>query len=120
MMSHGEHQQSAEMQECIDNCTACHAICVTTINHCLQLGGRHAEASHIRLLQDCAQICALSADFMLRASPFHQRTCGVCAEICERCAEECERLAEGDEQMRACAAACRRCAESCRRMSHMA
>ena len=39
---------SAEMQECIANCTECHAICLAAIQHCLQQGGKHAEASHIR------------------------------------------------------------------------
>lgn len=105
-----------EMQECIDNCMRCHAVCLETITHCLQKGGKHAEAAHVRLLQDCAQICATSADFMLRGSDLHARTCGVCAEVCERCAESCERMAD-DDVMRRCAEECRRCAESCRRMA---
>lgn len=116
-----QHQMSSsEMLQCINNCMDCHAVCVQTIAHCLQLGGRHAEASHIRILQDCAQICATSADFMIRGSPFHSRTCGVCAEICETCAQSCERMAQGDAQMQACVDACRRCADSCRRMAAMA
>jgi hypothetical protein len=120
-MTHMQHgQMSSEMQQCITNCLDCHAVCVATITHCLQMGGRHAEASHIRTLQDCAQICATSADFMLRGSPFHSRTCGVCAEVCDACAQECERMAQGDAQMQACADACRRCADSCRRMAAMA
>jgi hypothetical protein len=108
------------MQECIDNCTRCHAVCVATTIHCLQQGGKHAEASHIRLLVDCAQICATSADFMLRGSDLHGRTCGVCAEVCARCAEECGRMAADDEVMQRCADECRRCAESCRRMAQAA
>jgi hypothetical protein len=110
---------SAEMQECIANCTECHAICLATIQHCLQQGGKHAEASHIRTLQDCAQICATSADFMIRSSAFHARTCGVCAEICARCADECAAM-DDDPLMQQCAEVCRRCAESCRRMAAMA
>jgi hypothetical protein len=109
---------STAMAECIERCTRCHATCVETITHCLAMGGRHAEPRHIRLLQDCAQICATSADFMLRGSDLHHHTCGACAEVCARCAEDCERLAEGDEPMRRCAEECRRCAESCRRMAH--
>lgn len=111
------HQLSTEMRECIDNCTQCHSICVETTNHCLEMGGKHAEASHIRLLLDCAEICATSADFMLRGSDMHGKTCGVCAEACERCAEDCERIADGDELMLRCAEMCRTCAESCRKMA---
>ena len=112
--------RTGHMQECIDNCLRCHAVCTETITHCLEMGGRHAAPEHIRLLQYCAQICATSADFMLRGSDLHGRTCGVCAEVCARCAEDCARMAAGDEMMQRCADECRRCAESCRRMSQAA
>ena len=94
----------------------CHAICVETVTHCLEMGGKHAEAAHIRLLLDCAEICQTSANFMLRGSDLHGRTCGVCAEVCERCAQDCERFGD-DEHMQACAKACRSCAASCRKMA---
>jgi hypothetical protein len=112
-------QMDAEMQQCTQNCLDCHAICLETAKHCLKMGGKHAAPDHITLLLDCAQICATSADFMLRGSDLHARTCGVCAEICERCAQDCERIADGDAQMLACAQMCRRCADSCRRMAQM-
>jgi hypothetical protein len=91
-------------------------MCLLTIPYCLQHGGQHAEAAHIRLLLDCAEICQTSANFMLRGSDLHSRICAVCAEICDRCAQDCERF-EGDQQMQACAQACHRCAESCRQMA---
>jgi hypothetical protein len=105
------------MRDCIENCTNCHTICMETFAHCLQMGGSHAEADHIRTLLDCAEICATSANFMLRGSDLHPQVCGVCAAACERCAESCERLASGDELMLRCAEMCRRCAESCRQMA---
>ena len=114
----GSHM-SEEMQQCIQNCTDCHRICLETVAHCLQMGGAHAEAGHIRTLLDCAEICQTSANFMIRGSQFHVRTCAVCAEICEACARECARFGD-DAQMQACAETCRRCAESCRRMATMA
>jgi len=108
--------QNQDMKACIENCGQCHDICLETVAHCLEKGGRHAEASHVRLLLDCASICHTSADFMLRGSDLHRLTCGVCAEVCQRCAEACERMAE-DELDRRCAEACRRCAGSCRQMA---
>ena len=114
------HQISAEVQKCIDNCLDCYRICTETANHCLTLGGAHADAKHIRLLLDCAEICQTSADFMLRSSDFHARTCAVCAEICKRCGDDCVRLGQGDGLMKACAEACRRCAETCQKMGAMA
>ena len=108
-----------DFQHCIQECLQCHSICLETLTHCLQKGGAHAEAAHIRLLLDCVEICQTSANFMLRGSDLHSRTCGVCAEVCERCAQDCERMGD-DAQMKACAEACRRCAESCRQMARTA
>lgn len=115
-MAH-QQQLSTGMRECIQNCQECVSICLETVQHCLTMGGKHAEASHIRMLLDCAAICRTSAEFMLGGSAFHGRVCGVCAEVCAACADDCDRMAEGDELMRRCADTCRRCAESCRRMA---
>ena len=118
MLRQATRDMSAAMEECIQNCTDCHAICTSTISHCLQTGGQHAEYGHIRLLIDCAEICRTCADFMLRGSQFHHRTCAVCSEVCERCAEDCERFT-GDEYLRLCAEVCRTCSVSCRSMATM-
>ena len=111
-----EHIDEA-MHTCITNCSDCHDICVATIQHCLQMGGEHAAAEHIRTLLDCAQACDASRDFMLRASDLHSRYCALCAEACGRCAESCERIGGDDPVMAQCAQTCRRCAESCRAMA---
>ena len=117
-MSHTiqEGAPSVEMQRCIDECLRCHSVCTTTVTHCLQQGGKHTTPEHVTLLLDCAQICATSADYMLRGSHLHTRTCETCAEVCRACAESCERMSN-DEVMRRCAEECRRCAESCERMA---
>jgi hypothetical protein len=108
-----------QMRNCIDQCLACHRICVETITHCLTMGGKHADARHIRVLMDCAQICATAADFMLRQSDFHARACGVCAELCTACADSCQEVGPHDINMQRCVEACRACATSCRRMAGM-
>ena len=38
------------LRHCIDECTNCHQVCLSTIQHCLQKGGEHARPDHIRLL----------------------------------------------------------------------
>ncbi len=110
------NQVNSEMQQCIQNCSDCHSICLNTVFYCLQKGGMHSELPHIRLMLDCAEICQTSANFMLRGSNLHARTCGTCAEVCEQCATDCDRMGD-DAQMKACADICRRCAESCRQMA---
>jgi hypothetical protein len=108
--------QQTGMKECIDNCVECHRVCLETLAHCLRKGGRHAEAPHVTLLQNCADICQTSARFMIAGSPLHPSTCATCAQVCAACADDCEGMAD-DEAMRRCAEVCRRCADSCRRMS---
>ena len=110
------HHIDAQTHECIDRCQSCQAICLETINHCLELGGRHAAAHHIKLLMACAEICDTSARLMLLSSEFHARACELCADLCDACATDCERIGE-DETMQRCAEICRRCAESCRQMA---
>jgi len=106
----------SEVQECISDCQECGSICQETINYCLQMGGKHVEANHLRLLIDCAEICQASQNSMLHRSQFEGAICGVCAQVCQHCAESCAEFT-GDSQMQACAASCRRCAASCRRMA---
>ena len=107
---------SLKMQQCIQNCLDCHSNCLSTLSYCMKQGGHHAESAHIALMLDCAEICQTSANFMLRNSALHMRTCNVCAEICDMCAMDCQRFADSAE-MQACAEVCHRCAESCRQMA---
>ncbi len=101
------------MQQCIENCQTCHATCLQMLSqHCLEVGGKHVEPTHFRLMLDCAQICATSADFMLRGSAHHTHICRECAEICAKCADSCEQVGGMEE----CVRACRACAESCSEM----
>jgi hypothetical protein len=115
MNHHTASHRSQGMNECIDNCTACHAICLETITHCLAQGGEHAAPDHIALLATCADICATSARAMLLGTEVHRHTCRACAEICRACADEC--AAMDGEEMKRCADACRRCADSCEAMA---
>ena len=118
-MHTAEHAIAIEMQRCIDECMSCSEVCVRTMEHWFGLRGKLAGGSQIRVLSDCAAICQTNVGFMLRGSPFHSRTCGVCAEICHECEREC-RGVDGDHIMQRCADACRRCAESCERMASVA
>lgn len=109
------HTRSPVVQQCIDECQQCHAICIETVQHCLRMGGAHTEAQHIAVLLDCPEICHLSEDSMLRESALVATLCAACADACDLCALECERF-PGDSQMMACADRCRSCAQACRRM----
>jgi hypothetical protein len=111
------HHTAEEMDRCIQLCQDCHALCTRTIKHCLERGGRHAAPELVRLLSDCAQMCAINADYMLRGSVLHERVCGVCAEACKLCADDCSQIAGDDKVLKQCVDLCRRCGESCERMA---
>jgi hypothetical protein len=107
-------QTNQRMQDCIRECQECHKTCLhIAMNHCLELGGKHVEPNHFRLMMACAEICQISANMMLIGTDLHKLTCGVCARICEQCAADCERVGDMDE----CVQACGKCAQSCRQMA---
>ena len=113
----GEHHSDDEMQKCIQLCQDCHALCVQTIGHCLNLGGRHAALEHIRLLQDCAELCETTAHYLIRGSSLHERMCGLCDEVCRQCADNCLQVGGDDQMVKKCAEMCKTCAGSCERMA---
>jgi hypothetical protein len=111
------HHSGQNMERCIQNCLDCYKSCLSTLfSYCIPQGGKHSNPEHIQLMLDCAEICQTNANFMLRGSDLHIRTCGICAEVCSRCANDCG-LFENDARMQDCAEVCRRCAESCREMA---
>lgn len=117
MTHHTAEHRSQAINDCIDNCTRCHAICLETINYCLSMGGRHAAPEHLSLLASCADICSTSANTMLRGASVTAPICSACAQVCRQCAAACDQLSD-DGAMKRCADACRRCAESCAAMAN--
>lgn len=109
--------QDTSMQECLTNYLECAQICNTTLNHCLSMGGKHVESSHLKTLIACADICALSAQWMGREIQFHSDLCRICAEVCNACAQSCGSFGPDDEAMQACVKVCRTCADSCSKMA---
>jgi len=89
----------------------CHSTCLSTVTmHCLEMGGEHARPQHIRLMLDCATICAATADLLAHKSLIHNCVCAPCADVCDVREEDCARLREMEEF----AVTCQRCAEICR------
>jgi hypothetical protein len=111
------HHTDDEMKKCVQLCQDCRALCTQTIQHCLKLGGRHAAPDHIRLLLDCAEICETTAQYLLRGSSFHERMCGLCADVCRQCGDNCMQIAGDDQILKQCVELCKRCGDSCERMA---
>ena len=112
------HTQAAspEVAQCIDDCHQCATTCNATVAHCLEKGGKHADAQHIALMLDCAAICETAAQSIARNSSVHGHICRACAEICRQCETDCRSFRD-DPMMQECADVCRKCAESCSKMA---
>ncbi len=108
------------MLAAINDSTHCANKCLETLNHCIHMGGKHANPDHLNSMLDCIDLCRAATATMIRNSEFHPQICYLNAVICERCAESCLRTAAEDTHMRECADLCRQCADSCRRMSQLA
>lgn len=101
--------------ECLRNCTECHNVCLEMSVQpqvVTKLG-----ADDVKLLLNCAEMCATCADFLDTNSPYHPLICGTCSTICDACTQMCER--SGLDVLRSCATTCSTCADSCRRMAAM-
>lgn len=106
-----EAKQTYEMRQAIDKARECERICQETFNHCLEMGGRHAAPSHLRILLDCAEVCGTASGTLLRGA-VNGPLWAACIAACEVCEASCRNVGD-DDQMRACAEACRACADAC-------
>lgn len=62
-------------------------------------GARSGE--RVTLLQDCAELCQVAADFLLRRSPRAERVGRFCAAVCAEASAAC-RVADGRPWLRQC------------------
>jgi hypothetical protein len=110
------NQLSQKVRETIQALQQCHAICQSmAMTHCLEMGGEHARPQHLRLMLDCAGLCAFTADALGRKSQFHNRLAQLCAEVCETCEQDCAALGDMED----CVEACRECARQCKEIARL-
>ncbi|MBI4496808.1 MAG: four-helix bundle copper-binding protein [Chloroflexi bacterium] len=95
------------LEECINSCWQ-------TLSYCLDKGGQHVQANHMRLLMDCAEICETADDYLMRNSAITGRITPIVADVCERTAQSLNQFRD-DPQMQNCVDACQRTAEVSRR-----
>ena len=104
------NQIGRKVHETIEALQHCHITCLSmAMTHCLEMGGEHARPQHLRLMLDCAGLCAFTADALGRKSQFHNRFAALCAEVCETCEKDCAALGDMED----CVEACRDCARLC-------
>lgn len=63
---------SPEMQSCIDECLRRYQTCLgMAMSHCLEAGGKHVAAGHLRTMMACAEMCHTLAHLMLIGTDHH-------------------------------------------------
>lgn len=90
----------------------CESTCEHMITMLLAYPDMQARAMQIQLLRDCATICATTAAYIARRSPFAKSIAQLCASICEVCGNECARFPDIHSQH--CSRICLHCAQECR------
>jgi hypothetical protein len=99
---------------------SCAYSCTTCADACLEEEEPAALRRCIRLNQDCAEICGVTARLIARPGAQDQgllrAQLEACAVACRACAAECERHSGHMEHCRVCAEACQECAAACDRM----
>ncbi len=102
---------------CAKACADCQLQCDSCHHHCAHLvaEGKKDHFATMRLCNDCAAVCAVSARIASGHGPLSVTICESCAKACDICGAACEKH-PSDEHMVKCAKACRDCAKACRDM----
>lgn len=115
----GSTTDPAALEECIEACAECELACTACAGACLGEKEVNPLRTCIRLNQDCADACGVTARVLSRQVggdiEFLRAELEACARICASCGAECLRHASHHEHCRICADACRRCEEACRK-----
>ena len=108
------YKLTAEQEECVKTAASCALQCEICQRHCSNLvaAGESKHANTMRLCQDCAEFCSLTARMVARRGPTWQLTVDTCAKICDACAKRC--LEFDDDHMKRCGKSCQGCAKSSR------
>ena len=111
---HVHYKLTAEQEDCLKTAASCALQCEICQRHCgnLVAAGETKHANSMRLCQDCAEFCSLTARLVARRGPTWQLTTDTCAKVCDACAKRC--LEFDDDHMKRCAKSCQACAKSCR------
>jgi hypothetical protein len=117
--------------DAVSNLTLCEQVCTSCADACLGEPEHLTELIRcIRLSQDCADICGVTARLLTRQTDTDgavvQAQLHACVLACEVCADECFSHASMHGHCATCSESCRECQECCSRLleeisaSHMA
>ena len=116
-MSDVGHRTETKALQTIDACMEAYKVCQQTAAYSINEGGKLAEPHRIQILYDTADINRVMADFLARASHFHNALGTLCAEITEACADAISKDERDDDQLRITYAACEGAVRACKELT---
>ncbi|MDF2589052.1 MAG: ferredoxin [Anaerocolumna sp.] len=90
----------------------CEATCEHMTHSIMMLDDFHDRMAQAVLVNDCAAICGLTANFAARDAIFARHAAALCADICDALGSECIKFS--DEKSVHCADICFACARHCK------
>ena len=103
---------NATAKGCCNRCCETRAACLTTMQWCLNRGGKLADAKLCMTLVECAQLCQICADACCTGSERCLLAAAACAKACDDSARACDAMCE--PTLSACSRGLRDCAAACR------
>jgi len=102
----------ADAYACKEECQKCSSVCKKALKHCIDMGGEHANADHLKIMKDCTEACDHTAAFLGKKGSVEEYTrndtCKKCMDACQKCADACDSMKD-DKIMQRCANECRMC-----------
>jgi hypothetical protein len=108
-------QLSPEQQKANKAVVACLGtknVCLQTQRYCLTKGGKLVDPTFINQLQDCAAVCDLTANAVLRESALKSDLAKLCNQTCQTTVKACEQFKD-DPQVQMCTQYAQASAQSC-------
>ena len=112
-MSDVGHREKTKALQVIDDCMEAYKACRQTAAYGVNEGGRLADPHLIQILYDAAEINLAMADFLSRASHFHNELGRLAIRITRACADAISQDEHDDEQLRITYAVCERAVRAC-------
>jgi len=114
-MQSNQISQSDNREESLRKCLTAYRTSTACIQHCLKLGGEHADPDHILILMNTSEICRTFSQFLLSESHYSHELCGITSRICLACADSCDSFdRQENEMMLECSSACLAFAQTCK------
>lgn len=111
MSFHNSEGLGEEELACIEACTECRDRCTELVEEGLGRGAKPGDWALGLLLQDCAEVCVVTANFVFRRSARSREARLWCARLCLEAAGELG--GKGQAGGRECTETLLRCAKQC-------